>query len=250
MQRLGKTTLVLTLTCAAAPHFTPTPASAQPPTRIAPALQWRSIGPAIAAGRISDVEIVPGSQSHIYLGAASGGRVGERQPRHDLDPGLRRPAQPVRWRHCAGPVGPNAGVGRDGRAQQPQQLPVGTGRLPLRRRRRDVDGSPAWRRPVTSAGWSCIPPTPTRCGSPRSATSSAPTRSAACIAPPTGAPPGSRSSTSTKTRASWTSPSTRPTRPPSTRPPTSGSGERGGSSGAGPVAASTRAPTAATPGAS
>ncbi len=51
----------------------PAPLAPQPPGRIAPALQWRSIGPAIAGGRISDVEIVPGTQSHIYLGAASGG---------------------------------------------------------------------------------------------------------------------------------------------------------------------------------
>ena len=71
MQRLPKTTLVLALTCVAATHFAATPATAQ--TRIATALQWRSIGPAIAGGRISDVEIVPGTQSHIYLGAASGG---------------------------------------------------------------------------------------------------------------------------------------------------------------------------------
>ena len=49
------------------------PLTAQPPTRIAAGLHWRSIGPAIAGGRISDVEIVPGTQSHIYLGAASGG---------------------------------------------------------------------------------------------------------------------------------------------------------------------------------
>ena len=41
--------------------------------RIAAGLTWRLIGPAISGGRISDVEIVPGTQSHIYVGAASGG---------------------------------------------------------------------------------------------------------------------------------------------------------------------------------
>ena len=95
MQRLPKTTLVLALTCVAATHFAATPLTAQPPTRIAAALHWRSIGPAIAGGRISDVEIVPGTQSHIYLGAASGGVWRERQPRHHLDPALRRSAKSV-----------------------------------------------------------------------------------------------------------------------------------------------------------
>ena len=51
----------------------PAPLTAQPPGSIAATLQWRSIGPAIAGGRISDVEIVLGTQSHIYLGAVSGG---------------------------------------------------------------------------------------------------------------------------------------------------------------------------------
>ena len=47
--------------------------TAQTPTRVAAGLTWRSIGPAIAGGRISVVEVVPGTQSHIYVGAASGG---------------------------------------------------------------------------------------------------------------------------------------------------------------------------------
>ena len=49
------------------------PLSAQTPDRVAAGLTWRSIGPAVAGGRVPDVEIVPGSQSHIYLGSASGG---------------------------------------------------------------------------------------------------------------------------------------------------------------------------------
>ena len=47
--------------------------AAQSVERIAAGLTWRLIGPAISGGRISDVEIVPGTQSHIYVGAASGG---------------------------------------------------------------------------------------------------------------------------------------------------------------------------------
>ena len=65
--------LVLSLTCAAATPFAAAPAAAQAPDRIAAGLTWRYIGPAIAGGRISDVEIVPGTQSHILVGAASGG---------------------------------------------------------------------------------------------------------------------------------------------------------------------------------
>ncbi len=60
--------LLATLTLLAA-----IPAAAQTPARVAAGLEWRSIGPAIAGGRISDVEVVPGTQSHIYVGAASGG---------------------------------------------------------------------------------------------------------------------------------------------------------------------------------
>ncbi len=34
---------------------------------------WRYVGPAIAGGRITDVEVVPGRPSHWFVGAASGG---------------------------------------------------------------------------------------------------------------------------------------------------------------------------------
>ncbi len=34
---------------------------------------WRYVGPAIAGGRVTDVEVVPGSTAHWYVGAASGG---------------------------------------------------------------------------------------------------------------------------------------------------------------------------------
>ena len=73
MQRLPTTTIVLALSCVATIHFAPTPATAQTPSRVAAGLEWRYIGPAIAGGRISRVTVVPGTQSHIYVGAASGG---------------------------------------------------------------------------------------------------------------------------------------------------------------------------------
>jgi photosystem II stability/assembly factor-like uncharacterized protein len=34
---------------------------------------WRYVGPAIAGGRVTDVEVVPGRTSHWYVGSASGG---------------------------------------------------------------------------------------------------------------------------------------------------------------------------------
>ena len=40
---------------------------------VAHGLAWRSIGPAIAGGRVTDIEVVPGTQSHVYVGTASGG---------------------------------------------------------------------------------------------------------------------------------------------------------------------------------
>ncbi len=68
-------TLATTVIATALLPTTPLPATlhAQTPPRIAEGLVWRNIGPAIAGGRISDVEVVPGTQSHIYIGAASGG---------------------------------------------------------------------------------------------------------------------------------------------------------------------------------
>jgi photosystem II stability/assembly factor-like uncharacterized protein len=37
------------------------------------AYRWRYVGPAIAGGRITDLEVVPGDPSHLFVGAASGG---------------------------------------------------------------------------------------------------------------------------------------------------------------------------------
>lgn len=51
----------------------PQPPGQVAPGQVAPGLKWRSIGPAVAGGRITDVEVVPGSQSRIYVGTASGG---------------------------------------------------------------------------------------------------------------------------------------------------------------------------------
>ena len=40
---------------------------------LAAGLKWRSIGPAVTGGRITDLEVAPGSQSLVYVGTASGG---------------------------------------------------------------------------------------------------------------------------------------------------------------------------------
>lgn len=55
----------------------PSAAAAQPvPTpdgSVLSGLAWRYVGPTIAGGRVTDVEVVPGDASHWYVGAASGG---------------------------------------------------------------------------------------------------------------------------------------------------------------------------------
>lgn len=60
-------------TLAAMPILPTASLAAQTPDRVAAGLTWRYIGPAIAGGRISDLEVVPGTQSHVLVGAASGG---------------------------------------------------------------------------------------------------------------------------------------------------------------------------------
>ncbi len=47
--------------------------TAQAQAPLAAGLKWRLIGPAVAGGRITDLEVVPGSQSVVYVGTASGG---------------------------------------------------------------------------------------------------------------------------------------------------------------------------------
>ena len=50
----------------------PSTARSPAPT-LAAGLQWRAIGPAVTGGRITDLEVPPGSQSVVYVGTASGG---------------------------------------------------------------------------------------------------------------------------------------------------------------------------------
>ena len=45
---------------------------------------WRYVGPAIAGGRITDVEIVLDDPSHWFIGAASGGIFESRKGNKDL----------------------------------------------------------------------------------------------------------------------------------------------------------------------
>jgi photosystem II stability/assembly factor-like uncharacterized protein len=46
---------------------------ATPDEEVLSGLEWRYVGPAIAGGRVTDMEIVPGNTSHWLVGAASGG---------------------------------------------------------------------------------------------------------------------------------------------------------------------------------
>ena len=71
-----RTSLAVLLTAAPLALCAP-PAASQPvPTPAEPVLSglgWRYVGPAIAGGRITDVEVVPGDAAHWFVGAASGG---------------------------------------------------------------------------------------------------------------------------------------------------------------------------------
>lgn len=69
---------VRTLLCAAISAFVGgAPLHAQnPPSRdllAGSGLQWRSLGPAIAGGRVTDIEALPGRPATVYVGTASGG---------------------------------------------------------------------------------------------------------------------------------------------------------------------------------
>lgn len=64
---LATTLLVLAAPSAAAQ---PIPTPAEP---VLSGLTWRYVGPAIAGGRVTDIEVVPGDASHWLVGAASGG---------------------------------------------------------------------------------------------------------------------------------------------------------------------------------
>ena len=249
MQRTMTTTLIVSLACAAAVHFAVGPATAQSSDRIAGGLTWRYIGRPSPAAASATSRSCPAPSAHLRRGRVGRG-LGDRQPRHHLDAIFDDQPNLSVGDNRARPVGSARDLGGHRRGQQPQQLAVGAGRVPLVGRRQDVGGSPGSRtRGTWAASW-CIPRTRIASGWRRWAISSARTRSAASSARPTGAPHGRRSSTSTRTPVRSTSPWTRPTPRSSMRPCTSASGGRTGSSGADPAAASTRARTAATAGAS
>ena len=76
MSRISTPSVRLFLLLAAA-FLVPGPATAQPVATPAESvlsgLTWRYVGPTIAGGRVTDVEVVPGRPSHWFVGAASGG---------------------------------------------------------------------------------------------------------------------------------------------------------------------------------
>ena len=63
------------LTCAAGLLATLSPLSAQNSVTeaILNGLEWRSIGPAVMGGRISDLDGVPGDPTTVFAAAGSGG---------------------------------------------------------------------------------------------------------------------------------------------------------------------------------
>ncbi len=68
---LGLATVMLPALALAA--WTPTPASAQDAASVASALALREIGPAVAGGRIADIEVNPNDRTVWYVAVGSGG---------------------------------------------------------------------------------------------------------------------------------------------------------------------------------
>ena len=55
-------------------------------------LQYRELGPALMGGRIADLAVVESKPQIFYIGTGTGRRLEDREPRHLVDAGLRRPA--------------------------------------------------------------------------------------------------------------------------------------------------------------
>ena len=84
-------------------------------------------------------------------------RVQDQQRGHDVEAGVRQAAGGLDRRHRAVAEESRPRVGRHRRGEQPQFVVVGQGRVPLRRRRRDVDQRRARRPRPPSRASSPIP---------------------------------------------------------------------------------------------
>jgi len=73
MRFLTAVTLVTSLFSLLLPGKIDAQGAPTPDENLLSGFDWRYVGPAIAGGRISDVEVVPDDPSHWFIGAASGG---------------------------------------------------------------------------------------------------------------------------------------------------------------------------------
>ncbi len=214
-------------------------------------LRWRMIGP-FRGGRVNGVSGVPASPNTFYFGSVGGGvwkttNAGRTwRPIFDSQPIASIGAIAV------APSNPNIVYVGTGEADMRSQISYGNGMYKSTDAGRTLDAHRPRQHAADRHACSSIRRTPTSCSSPRSATSTAPTRIAASIARATAARPGRRCCSRATTSARSTSTSTRRRRRPST--PRSGTPvvRRGASirRRTGRAAACTSPPTAAPTGSS
>ena len=154
-------------------------------------LEWRNIGP-FRGGRVTAVTGVVGPAQRLLLRRHRRRHLEEHRQRRHLDQRLRRPARHRLGRRDRGrAVRPQRGLRRHGRGLHPRQRVARRRRLQVGRRRAHVEARRACATRGRSAASASIRAIPTSSTSPRSATRSGPTTSAACSARATAARPGS-----------------------------------------------------------
>ena len=138
------------------------------------AIKARSIGPAVMGGRVSDDRARPPGPVHVLRGPRHRRPHEDHQQRRHVHGRLRQGSRsPPIGAVAVAPSDPKVVWVGTGEAQRPQQLGLGQRRLPLDRRRRDLDATSGSRRAAPSRASWCTRPIPPPPGWRRWATSGA-----------------------------------------------------------------------------
>ena len=159
-------------------------------------MKWRQIGP-FRGGRVLAVTGVPGDPTTWYFGGVAGGVWKSTDAAATWQPVFDDQKIASIGAIAVADVGPQRPVRRQRRSLPARQHHLRRRRLQVARRRPDLEERRSARYAPHRRRGGRTRRTPTSCWSPRSATPTAPTRSAACSAPPTAARPGRRSCTAT-----------------------------------------------------
>ena len=199
---------LLLLTLFVALSLASAPLAEQPSTSAVPlGLSWRSIGPAMFAGRVADVAGVPGKPDILYVGTASSGLYKSTNGGVTFDPVFETGNTLVDRRHRRSARQPRRRLRRHRRRRRPQQHLVRRRHLQDHRWRQELEAPRPPRRASASRASSFIRRTRRSCWPPRWARRSARAASAASIAAPTAARRGRARSRATRrrARATWRS---------------------------------------------